>query len=50
MYIFRSEILNVYSVGRHDQNVKTAVQNIQKEDEFGLEMLQRGIQSGARED
>jgi hypothetical protein len=30
--------------------VKTAVQNKQKEDEFGLEMLQRGIQSGARED
>ena len=50
MYIFRSEILNVYSVGRHDQNVKTTVQNKQKEDEFGLEMLQRGIQSGARED
>ena len=47
MYIFQSEILNVYSVGRHDQNMKTEVRNKQKEDKFGLDMLQKGIQSGA---
>ena len=50
MYIFQSEILNVYSVGRHDPNAKTEVHSKQKEDEFGLEMLLGGIQSGAQGD